>query len=404
MISVEDARARILAAMAPTPAESVMLSEAAGRVLADAAAARRTQPPADLSAMDGYAVRAADAAEVPCELVLIGEAPAGRRFDGTLGRGQAVRIFTGGALPEGADSIVIQEDTERLEEGRLRVRAPAERGRHIRKAGIDFSAGENVLEAGTRLAPRHIMLAASANLPWLSVHRRPRVAMLATGDELVRPGEPLPAGAIVQSITPALAAFVQERGGLPCDLGIARDETESLQRMAGGARGADLLVTIGGASVGDYDLVKSGLGEIGLALDFWKIAQRPGKPLIFGRLGDTPVIGLPGNPVSAMVCALLYLGPALEALSGMTPRPLRETMGRLAAPIKANGPRESYLNARIEDWRDGQPSLRVDTMQDSSVQSALARAHALVVRPPHAPAADANAPVRALLLDDPGGM
>jgi len=404
MISVEDARARILSAMAATPAESVMLTEAAGRVLAADIKARRTQPPADLSAMDGYAARAADVAQAPAELALIGEAPAGRSFEGALDAGQAVRIFTGGPLPEGADTVVIQEDTERLSGERIRVRAPTEPGRHIRKAGIDFSAGETVLKAGTRLAPRHILLAASANLPWLEVHRRPRVALLATGDELVRAGEPLPKGAIVQSITPALTAFVQARGGLPCDLGIARDDTESLQRLARGARGADLLVTIGGASVGDYDLVKSGLGEIGLALDFWKIAQRPGKPLIFGRLDETPLIGLPGNPVSALVCALLYLGPAIGALSGVTPSPPRPVAGQLAAPLGANGPRESYLNARIADWREGAPVLRVDTRQDSSVQSALANAQALVIRPPHAPDAEAGDTVRALLLGDGGGI
>lgn len=404
MISVEEARARILAAMTPTPAESVMLTEAAGRVLASDSKARRTQPPADLSAMDGFAVRSADVKQAPAELAVIGEAPAGRSFEGALGKGQTVRIFTGGPLPEGADSIVIQENTESLTGGRIRVLEPAAPGRHIRKAGIDFSTCETVLEAGTRLAPRHIMLAASADLPWLEVHRRPRVAMLATGDELVRAGEPRPDGAIVQSITPALAAFVQARGGAPFDLGIARDETDSLQRMAQGAEGADLLVTVGGASVGDYDLVKSGLGEIGLVLDFWKIAQRPGKPLIFGRMGKTPVIGLPGNPVSALVCALLYLGPAVEVLSGMPPSPPRPVAGRLAAPLGANGPRESYLNARIEDWRAGEPILRVDSMQDSSVQSALAHADALVIRPPHAPAAEADAAVRALMLEMPGGI
>lgn len=404
MISVEEARARILAALAPTAAEWVALSEAAGRVLAESALARRTQPPADLSAMDGYAARADDVVSAPAELAVIGEAPAGRAFDGEVGAGEAVRIFTGGPLPNGADTIVIQENTEPAGPGRIRVTEAATTGRHIRKAGIDFAAGESVLAAGTRLAPRHIGLAASADLPWLAVHRQPRIAVLATGDELVRPGEPVGHGRIVQSATPALAAFIQARGGVATDLGIARDEAQSLQTLSKGAQGADCLVTVGGASVGDYDLVRSGLGEIGLELDFWKIAQRPGKPLIFGQLGAVPLIGLPGNPVSALVCALLYLGPAIDVLSGTTPRLPVEVVGRLAEPIGANKQREAFLSAEIVDWADGRPLLRVMNMQDSSVQSALAHAGALLIRQPGAEPAEAGSTVRAYLLDPGGGL
>jgi len=402
MIRVADARNRILEAITPTPPESVMLSQAAGRVLARPAVARRTQPAADVSAMDGYAVRAGDVADAPVELTLVGEAPAGDAYDGELGAGEAVRIFTGGPVPHGADTIVIQESTEPAGEGRIRVMQSAAPGQHIRYAGIDFTAGETVLEPGTRLGARRIMLAASADLPWLEVHRRPRVALIATGNELVRPGEPVGPAQIVQSITPALAAFVEARGAVAQDQGIARDDASSIQALAGAAAGADLVVTIGGASVGDYDKVKSGLGEIGMELDFWKIAQRPGKPMIFGRLGDAPLIGLPGNPVSALVCALLYLGPAIDRLSGAAPRLPEEVTGELATPLMANKQRESYLNADIEDTQ-GRPLLHVHEHQDSSVQSALARADALVIRAPNAPAAEAGSLVRAYLLDPAPG-
>ncbi len=403
MLSVDEARRRILDAMTPTAPECVMLTEAAGRVLAAPVMARRTQPPADLSAMDGYAVRAADVADVPVELRLVGEVPAGSAYAERLGAGEAVRIFTGAPVPAGADAIVIQEDTERPAPDRVRVLAASAVGRHIRRAGIDFRAGDPLLAAGTRLAARHIMLAAAADAPWLTVHRRPRVALLATGDELVRPGEGVDPQAIVQSITLALAAFVAARGAMANDLGIARDNRESLHRLIAGAAGADLLVTVGGASVGDYDLVRSGLAEIGLELDFWKIAQKPGKPLLFGRLGKTPMIGLPGNPVSAMVCALLYLGPAIDRLGGGTPRLPHRTMGRCAEDLPANGPREAFLRAEIAGEVDGLPLLSVQSLQDSSLQSALVRADALLHRPADAPALKAGASVSAFLLDPQPG-
>ncbi len=403
MLSVDEARRRILDAMTPTAPECVMLTQAAGRVLAAPVTARRTQPPADLSAMDGYAVRAADVAEVPVELRLVGEAPAGGAYAGRLAAGEAVRIFTGAPVPAGADTIIIQEDTERPAPDRVRILAASTVGRHIRRTGIDFKAGDTLLASGTRLAARHIMLAAAADAPWLTVHRRPQVALLATGDELVRPGEGGDAQAIVQSITPALAAFVTDRGAVATDLGIARDNRESLHRLIAGAAGTDLLITVGGASVGDYDLVRSGLEEIGLELDFWKIAQKPGKPLLFGRLGETPMIGLPGNPVSAMVCALLYVGPAVDRLGGGVPRLPLKLMGRCAQDLPANGPREAFLRAEISGEVDGIPLFSVQGLQDSSLQSGLVRADVFLHRPANAPALKAGEAVGALLLDPQPG-
>ena len=403
MLSVDDARRRILDAMTPTAAEDVMLTEGAGRVLAAPVTARRTQPPADLSAMDGYAVRAADVAEVPVELRLVGEAPAGGAHKGRVEAGEAVRIFTGAPVPAGADTIVMQEDTERPRSDRVRILAASPVGRHIRRAGIDFRAGDTLFAPGTRLAARHLMLAAAADAPWLRVHRRPRVALLATGDELVRPGAGGGEQAIVQSITPALAAFITARGAKAHDLGIARDNRESLHALISGAEGADLLVTVGGASVGDYDLVRSGLEEIGLEIDFWKIAQKPGKPLLFGRLGKTPMIGLPGNPVSAMVCALLYVGPAVDRLGGGTPRLPFRLIGRCAEDLPPNGPREAFLRAEIAGEADELPLFSVQSLQDSSLQSALARADALIHRPADAPALKAGERVAAFLLDPQPG-
>ncbi|MFQ5346391.1 MAG: gephyrin-like molybdotransferase Glp [Rhodothalassiaceae bacterium] len=403
MLSVAEARQRILDAMSPTPAEEVMLTAAAGRVLAAPVVARRTQPPADMSAMDGYAVRAADVRTVPVALKVVGAAPAGGVHEGAIRPGEAVRIFTGAPVPDGADTIVIQEDTERVAADRVRILAAPAAGRHIRRAGIDFCAGDTVLEAGTRLAARHLMLAAAADAPWLRVHRRPRIALLATGDELVRPGSGSDANSIVQSITPALAAFIAARGGDALDLGIARDQRESLHEHIAGAAGADLLLTVGGASVGDYDIVRNGLGEIGLEIDFWKVAQRPGKPLLFGRLGTMPMLGLPGNPVSAMLCAILYLGPAVDRLAGGQPRLPVKIRGRCAEPLAANGPREAFLRAKIRGEGDGMPLLSLQGLQDSSLQAALARADALIHRPAHAPAAAAGDVLEAYLLDPQPG-
>ncbi len=399
MISVDEALARITRDLSPVPAETVALSEAAGRVLAEDVAARRTQPPVAVSAMDGYAVRAEDVAEVPATLTVIGEAPAGTAFEGAVGAGEAVRIFTGGPLPEGADTVVIQENVERTGDERIVVREPASSGTYVRPAGLDFETGAVGLRAPRRLTPYDIGLAAAMNVPWLKVRRRPRIALLANGDELAYPGEPLGPNQIVCSNSIALAALITRAGATPIDLGIAPDEARALTAMAAGARGADMLVTMGGASVGDYDLVRSALGEAGLELDFWKIAMRPGKPLIFGRIGGTPLLGVPGNPVSAMVCGLIFLLPAIARLLGLEGGGLVETTARLGRDLGENDRRQDYLRARLERNADGTLSATPFTLQDSSVISGLSHADCLIVRAAHAPAARAGDEVTVLLLD-----
>ncbi|MGO4126179.1 gephyrin-like molybdotransferase Glp [Inquilinus sp. YAF38] len=397
MIPVAEARARILSAFAALPAETVPLPAGLGRILAEPVAARLTQPPLDVSAMDGWAVRAADVATVPATLRRIGEVPAGGRFEGTVGPGQCVRIFTGAPLPDGADAVVLQEDTD-ADSDRVTVREGVAAGRHVRKAGLDFRASDVLLQPGRRLTARDIGIAASANHPWLRVRRRPRVAVLATGDEIVLPGEALGPSQIVSSNSHALAALIRSCGGEPVDLGIARDNAESLATLAAGAHGADLVVTTGGASVGEHDLIRSVLGERGLALDFWKIAMRPGKPLIFGRLGDTPLLGLPGNPVSTMVCGWLFLRPAVWALQGAETSENRVT-AVLGRDLPANDRREDYLRARIERTDSGYVATPFPA-QDSSMLSLLAAADGLVIRSPHAPAAARGESVEAVLFGD----
>jgi len=399
LISVEEARTRICAAFAPVATEMVALTAAAGRVLARDLAARRTQPPHAVSAMDGYAVRAQDVGEVPVKLEVVGEAPAGAAFAGTVGPGQAVRIFTGGPVPAGADTIVVQEDTD-LGTPAVTVNQGAPANQHVRRAGIDFSEGEVLLQAGRRLGARDIGLAAAMNHPWIAVTRKPRVALLATGDEVVRPGDPLGPNQIVSSNGPALAAFIESRGGIAIDLGIAADDEASIRALAQGARGADLLVTMGGVSVGDRDLVRKVLGEAGLEVDFWRIAMKPGKPLMFGSLAGVPVLGLPGNPVSSMVCALLFLGPALDKMAGLAGTGLPVIRARLGADIGANNFREDYMRATLTADGEGTPVVVALAIQDSSMASALARADGLIIRPPGAPAASAGDWVDVIRLDD----
>lgn len=398
MIPVEEARRRILSAFAPLPAETVGVAQGLGRVLAEDLRARLTQPPAAVSAMDGYAVRAADVATVPAVLRQVGVAPAGSAFAGTVGPGECVRIYTGAPVPAGADAIVIQEDTS-VEGERVTVREAAPAGRYIRPAGLDFRAGDAGLKAGRVLTVRDIGLAAAMNRPWLPVRRRPRIAILATGDEVVMPGDPVGPSQIVSSNGLALAAFVSAWGGEPIQLGIAPDSAEALQRMAEGAAGADLLVTTGGASVGDYDLVRSALGATGLALDFWQIAMRPGKPLMFGRIGGTPLLGLPGNPVSSLVCAVIFLRPALERMLGIGDGTVRTQRAALGRDLPANDRREDYLRATLAPDAQGRLVATPFPRQDSSMLAALAQAQGLVIRPPHAPAARAGDPVDVLPLD-----
>jgi molybdopterin molybdotransferase len=397
MISVAEALERITGAFSPLPAERVGLLDALARVLAEDVVARVTQPPVAVSAMDGYAVRAADVAEVPATLECVGEAPAGQAHEGVVGPGEAVRIFTGGPVPEGADAIVLQEDSE-ADGDRVTVLSGAPQGSFIRHAGLDFKKGDVGLTAGRRLTARDIGLAAAMNVPWLRVRRRPRVAILATGNELVEAGGRVGSNQIISSNSPALAAFVAAQGGTPVDLGIARDTKQALQAAAKGARGADLLVTTGGVSVGEHDLVQSALKEIGLKVDLWKVAMRPGKPLMFGRLNRLPVLGFPGNPVSALVCAIVYLGPAIEVMLGFERPEAPPATALLACDLRENNHRQDYLRARLSFNGDGELLATPFTRQDSAMLSHLAHADCLVVRPPFAEAAKAGTRVQIIPL------
>jgi molybdopterin molybdotransferase len=381
VISVEDATRRIVAAFAPTHAQTVAIGEAAGRVLAEDVRARMNQPPAPVSSMDGYAVRAAD---VPGTLRVIGSSPAGHPFSGRVGAGETVRIFTGGVVPDGADGIVIQEDTSADGE-MVAMNVAAKPGKHIREAGMDFREGDLLAATGKRLSARDLSLIAAGDIAVVSVRRRPRIAIAATGDELSPPGKPRGPGGIVASSGYGLSAMIADWGGETVDLGILPDRVEAIERIAERARDADLIVTLGGASVGDHDLIQKALGPKGFALDFWKIAMRPGKPLIFGRLGATPLLGLPGNPVSTLVCAILFLQPAIAALLG-TSTDVAHTTARLAGGLGANDTRQDYVRAKFST-RDGESWVEAFTIQDSSMLSALATADALIVRAPHAPAA-----------------
>ena len=400
MISVEAARDRILSGLLPTPAEVVALSNAWNRVTAAPVVARLTQPPSDVSAMDGYALRAVDGG-LDATLTLIGAAPAGHPFAGTVGLGQIVRLFTGSVVPAGADAILLQEDATR-DGDIVRVNEAVAAGRHIRRAGQDFAAGDAVVAAGRKLTARDVGLAAAANHPWLNVHRRPRVGILATGDEIAMPGEPIPTGGIVSSNSHALAALVRAAGGEPIVLPIAADTKEAVAAVADAVVGLDLLVTTGGASVGDHDLVIAGLQTRGLEVDFWQIAMRPGKPLLFGKMGTLPVLGLPGNPVSAMVCSILFLLPALARLSGLPAAPPPTSTAILGVAVRENDRRADHLRATIAVDALGRPVVTPFPVQDSAMLRRLAQADALVLRPPHAPALPAGAEVPIIRLDSLG--
>jgi len=363
-------------------------------------AARLTQPPVDVSAMDGYALRAADGV-LHADLQVIGAAPAGHPFDGRVGPQQAVRLFTGSVVPDGADAILLQEDATR-DGDRVRVNEAVAAGRHIRRKGQDFAAGDVVIPAGRRLTARDVGLAAAANFPWLSVHRHPRVAILATGDEIAMPGEPIPPGGIVSSNSHALAALVRAAGGVPMILPVAGDEQSAIAAVADSIQGMDLLVTTGGASVGDHDLVIESLKARGMTLDFWQIAMRPGKPLLFGQLGPTPVIGLPGNPVSAIVCAILFLLPAVARLSGLPAAPPPVSPAVLGAPVKQNDRRADHMRATIRVDQAGRIVATPFPVQDSAMLRRLALADALVLRPPQAPALPEGAEVGIIRLDSLG--
>jgi molybdopterin molybdotransferase len=397
MISVDEARTRILAMLSGPTAETVALSAGLGRVLARPVLARLTQPPADVSAMDGYAVRAADGA-AGAKLTVIGAAPAGHPFAGEVGPGEAVRLFTGSVVPAGADSVLIQEDAA-LADDVITVGEACQPAKNIRRKGQDFAAGEELIPRGRRLTARDIGLAAAGNHPWLEVYRRPRIALLATGDEISLPGEPIGPGGIVSSNAHALAAFVTACGGEAIVLPIAADDMAALAGAIAGARGADMLVTTGGASVGAHDLVQAALAAAGMELEFWKIAMRPGKPLMAGMLGEMPVLGLPGNPVSAFVCAWLFLAPAIERLSGLAVAARVPEPARLGAAMKANDVREDYVRATLARDADGWV-VTPFPVQDSGMLRALARADALIRRAPFDPPRAAGEVVDMFRLGD----
>jgi molybdopterin molybdotransferase len=398
LLSVDDALQRILDGVAPTEIEHIAIGHARGRVLAEPVKALLTQPPFNASAMDGYAVRAADVAQTPCQLTVIGEAAAGHPFSGTVGKGETVRIFTGAPVPEGANAIVIQENTER-NGNHVVIREGMPETGHVRTRGFDFKEGDTLLHAGRRFGPREISLAAAMGHPHVAVHRRPRIAIISTGDELVEPGTRPGPGQIVASNHLGIAALAEAAGAAPEQIGIARDTTAALDAYFARAKGADIIVTSGGASVGDHDLVGPVLKARGMSLAFWNIAMRPGKPLMFGRLGQSRVLGLPGNPVSSLVCSRIFLLPLIRALLGQLMAEERPTQARLGVALEANGPRQHYMRGISRPGPDGHPQVVPVRSQDSSLLAPLAEANCLLVRAPKAPAAPAGALVDILPLD-----
>ncbi len=397
LIPVDEARDRILKNVKPLPAEDVKLEHTLGRVLAKPLKAIRNQPPFDASAMDGYAVIAADVAETPATLGLVGLSAAGHAFSGRLRRGQCVRIFTGAPVPKGADAVVIQENTE-ADGKAIRVLQPAKPEQNIRSAGLDFRKGDALLPAALTLGARDIGLAAAANAAMLAVRRRPVVALMATGDELVLPGGAPRADQIVSSNSHALAAMAQHLGATVVNFGIVPDNLKATERAIGRAAKADILVTTGGASVGDHDYVQEALRNSGVAIDFWKIAMRPGKPFMYGRRKGQHVLGLPGNPVSALVCARLFLKPLIDALLGL---PAGDDLveARLGASMKENDSRQDYVRAKLSEAADGSRIVIPFAKQDSSMQRTFREAQALIVRPPFAQVAGQGDVVKILRLD-----
>lgn len=399
LIPLEDALKTVEAGIKTLGVEQVSLSQALGRVLASDVAARLTQPPAPVSSMDGYAVRASDVGQIGTTLTLIGQSQAGGPFDGTLGNGQCVRIFTGAQMPQGADAVIIQEDTV-VNGAEITFNEVAFPGKFVREKGLDFNEGDILLSRGQILSTRHVALLASMNVPWVKVFRRPRVAILATGDELVMPGEIRRSDQIISSNSLAIASMVTALGGEPISLGIAGDSENALREMIASVDTCDLLVTSGGVSVGEYDLVRQVLGQEGLQIGAYRIAMKPGKPFMFGHIKDRPVMGLPGNPVSAFVTAYVFLRPALRKMMGLSFEQRQKETAICTVDLKENGSRQEFMRARFSVNEAGQFCATPYDQQDSSMLANLANCDGFIIRPVGATALDAGQSVEILKLND----
>jgi molybdopterin molybdotransferase len=397
LLPVETALERILNGVKPLPTENVSLRDAYGRVTSKPVIAKRDQPPFDASAMDGYAVRSSDIEHAPVELRLIGTSAAGHCFKGKLSKGEAVRILTGAPLPSGADTVVIQENTQNLVDT-IRILQSASRGRNVRLQGLDFSRNAELVPSSTQLNARDIGLIAAGGHASVKLRRKPQVSLLTTGDELVMPGVKPRSDQIVSSNSFALDLMLQAMGAQVRSFGIVKDTLKETEKAIRSGLGSDLLITTGGASVGDHDFVQKALQNCGVKIDFWKIALRPGKPLMFGTKGRTRIIGLPGNPVSALVCARIFVKPLINAMLGL---PTAEQLehATLEAPMPENDNRKDYVRATLSMDTAGSLRVKPSGMQDSSMQRTLRDADCLIIREPHAKAASVGESVLVMKLD-----
>ncbi len=399
LLPLADAFAKVDQGISTLSSEQISVSEALGRVVAQDVAARLTQPPSEVSMMDGYAVRSSDIPEQPVTLTRVGESQAGGPFEGTVGEGECVRIFTGAPMPAGADAVIMQEDTE-VDGMQITMKEVAFEGKFVRRAGLDFCEGDVLIKAGQLVSARHVGLLCAMNVPWIQVYRKPRVAILATGDELVMPGEAVKPSQIISSNSLMVASMVTAMGGVPINLGIAGDTEESLRETLKGLEGADMLVSSGGVSVGEYDLVQKVLGEEGMDLGFWRIAIKPGKPFMFGQIGDKPAMGLPGNPVSAYVTAFIFLRAALKKMQGLPfeqDTPMRAILG---GDVKPNGARQEYMRAVFTRDEQGRMVATPYDKQDSSMLGNLAHCEGFIIRPIDAPALSAGSETDVIYVND----
>ena len=399
MLSVKDALDKLTDDLTKLGAETVTVAEAHNRTLAQPVISNITQPPFSSSAMDGYALKHDDIIKIPQTLDVIGESSAGHVFSGNLQTGQAVRIFTGAVVPEGADTVVIQENTE-TSDNKVKILEPADKGKNIRLSGADFSEGDTLLQTGKVLTARDLSLIAAMNHAHVKVTRKPQIAILATGDELVEPGTALNTGQIVSSIPSGLSAMINSWGAQCHFLGIANDTKESLKARVNSAKTPDIIITIGGASVGDHDLVQTTLKELGMKLNFWKIAMRPGKPLMSGKIENTKIIGLPGNPVSAFICAKVFLSQMIYKLLGQELRTHQYQKAFLSRDLEKNGPREHYMRAKCNINSKGLLEVSPANSQDSSLLKTLSESNCLIIRPPYAPEVREGEIVNILPLED----